>query len=116
MNEITPKQRILAAVAHAGFYLGGLGFLVLPFLIKTIWSNDDFVAGHAKQAFYMQLGAFIVSILAIMLAFIIPPMAATGIAIAVLAVAWCFFAIIAAFKAMTGEEYVYPALKFVHIG
>ena len=28
MDEITTKQRILAAAAHAGFYLGGVGFLV----------------------------------------------------------------------------------------
>ncbi len=115
MNEITPKQRILAAVAHAGFYLGGLGFLVLPFLIKTIWSGDDFVAGHAKQAFYMQIGAFVVSLLVIPLAFVLSPEIATIAAIAFLSIAWALFAIIAAFKAMSGEEYVYPALKLVHI-
>ncbi len=53
MNEITTKERMIAAAAHVGFYIGGLGFLVLPFLIKTIWSGDDFIVGHAKQALYM---------------------------------------------------------------
>ncbi len=115
MDEITTKQRILAAAAHAGFYLGGVGFLVLPFIIKTVWSNDDFVAGHAKQAFYMQLVAIVVSLLAIVLAFIIPPMIATGVAIAFLSIAWGIFAIYGAYKAMTGEEFEYPALKMVHI-
>ncbi|MBP5199133.1 MAG: DUF4870 domain-containing protein [Schwartzia sp.] len=115
MNEITSKQRILAASAHAGFYLGGLGFLVLPFLIKTIWNDDDFVVGHAKQAFYMQLGAIFVSLAVIALAFIIPPMAATLAGIGFLAVAWAFFAIIGAVKAMEGEEFVYPALKMIHL-
>ena len=73
-EEITTKQRIIAAAAHVGFYLGGLGFLVLPFLIKTIWSGDDFISGHAKQALYMQVGALVVSLLAIVLAFVLPPM------------------------------------------
>lgn len=115
MNEITTKQRIIAAAAHVGFYLGGLGFLVLPFLIKTVWSGDDFIVGHAKQAFYIQLGAIAVSLLAIVLAFVLSPMIATGIAIAFLSVAWGIFAIVGAYKAMTGEEYVYPALKLVHL-
>ena len=115
MNEITPKERVLAAAAHAGFLLGGIGFLILPFIIKTVWSGDDFIAGHAKQAFYIQLGAIVVSLLAIVLAFVLPPMIATVIAIAFLSVAWGFFAILGAYKAMTGEEFVYPALKMVNI-
>ena len=115
MNDTTPKQRILAAAAHAGFYLGGLGFLVLPFLIKTIWSGDEFVIRHATQALYIQIGAFIVSLLVIPLAFVVSPMVATVAAIAILSIAWALFAIIAAIKAMSGEEYVYPALKLVHI-
>ncbi len=115
-EEITTKQRIIAAAAHVGFYLGGLGFLVLPFLIKTIWSGDDFISGHAKQAFYIQLGALVVSLLAIVLAFVLPPMIATGLAIAFLSIAWGIFAIFGAFKAMSGEEFEYPALKMVHIG
>ena len=115
MEEITAKQRILAAVAHAGFYLGGLGFIVLPFLIKTIWSDDDFVAGHAKQALYIQLGAMVISIFVIPLAFVLSPEIATIAAIALLTIAWALFAIIAAFKAMTGQEYVYPALKLIHL-
>ncbi len=115
MNEITTKQRIIATTAHAGFYLGGLGFLVLPFLIKTIWSNDDFIAGHAKQALYIQLGALLVSLLVVPMAFLLSPVIATVSAIALLSVAWCFFAIIAAIKAMSGEEYIYPALKLVHL-
>ena len=116
MNEITLKERILAAVAHAGFFLGGLGFLVLPFIIKTIWSGDDFISGHAKQALYIQIGALIVSLLIIPTAFLISPAIATGIGIAFLSIAWVFFAIVGAYKAMTGEEYVYPALKIIHIG
>lgn len=116
MNKITTKERMIAAVAHVGFYLGGLGFLVLPFLIKTIWSDDDFIVGHAKQALYMQVGAVVVSLLAIVLAFVIPPMIATGLAIAILSIAWGIFAIFGAFKAMSGEEFEYPALKMVHIG
>ena len=115
MNEITTTDRILAAAAHIGFYLGGLGFLVLPFLIKTIWSEDDFVAGHAKQALYIQIGALLVSLLVIPLAFLVSPVVATGIGIAFLSIAWALFAVIAAIKAMAGEEYVYPALKMVHI-
>ena len=116
MNEITTKERILAAAAHVGFYLGGLGFLVLPFLIKTIWSEDDFVAGHAKQALYMQLIAFVVCILIIPATFVLSPDIATIVGIAILTLSWAIFAIFGAFKAMTGEEYVYPALRMIHIG
>ncbi len=116
MNEITTKQRLLAAAAHVGFWLGGLGFLVVPFLIRTIWSRDDFVAGHAKQALYMQIGALLVSLLVIPLAFVLSPEIATVAAIALLSVVWTLFSVVAAFKAMMGEEYVYPALRFVHIG
>lgn len=115
MNEITMKERLLAAIAHAGFYLGGLGFLVLPFLIKTIWNGDDFIVGHAKQALYMQVGALLVSLLVIPFAFLISPEIATIIGIGFLSVAWALFALIAAFKALTGEEYVYPILKLAHL-
>ena len=116
MNEITTQQRLLAAAAHAGFYLCGLGFLVIPFLIQTIWNGDEFVTGHAKQALYMQIGAFIVSLLVIPLAFLLSPEAAAFLGIGFLAVAWGVFALVAAFKALSGEEYVYPALRLVHLG
>lgn len=115
MNEITMKERIIAAAAHVGFYLGGLGFLVLPFLIKTIWSKDDFIAGHAKQALYMQLIAFVVCLLIIPLAFVLSPEIATVAGIALLTLSWVFFALFGAFKAMAGEEYVYPLLRVLHI-
>ena len=115
MNEITPKARIIAAAAHVGFYLGGLGFLILPFLIKTVWNSDDFIVGHAKQALYMQIIALIVSILIIPMAFLISPEIATIGGIAFLSVAWGIFAIVGAYKAMTGEEYAYPVLKLVHL-
>ncbi len=113
MNEITTKQRILAAVAHAGFYLGGIGFLIVPFLIKTIWNNDSFVAGHAKQAFYMQLGVVLISLIIVAAAFVVPPMIVTMVGIGILVVIWGIFAIIAAVKALSGEEYVYPLLKLI---
>ncbi len=115
MNEITPKERVLAAAAHAGFLLGGIGFLILPFIIKTVWSGDDFISGHAKQALYIQIGALIASILIIPAAFLISPELATIGGIAFLSVAWVFFAFVGTYKAMTGEEYVYPVLKMVHI-
>ena len=115
MDEITPKERMIAAAAHIGFYLGGLGFLILPFLIKTVWNNDDFIVGHAKQAFYIQIGAFVVSLLIIPAAFLISPELAAIGGVAFLSVAWAFFALVAAYKAMSGEEYIYPALKLVHL-
>ena len=115
MNEITPKERILAATAHAGFFIGGIGFLILPFIIKTVWSGDDFISGHAKQAFYIQIGAFIVSLLIIPVAFLVSPELATIGGIAFLSIAWAFFAIVGAYKAILGEEFVYPALKLVHL-
>ncbi len=116
MNEIPMTNRIIAAAAHAGFYLGGVGFLLIPYLIKTVWRHDDFIAGHARQALYMQIGAFLFSLLVIPLAFILSPETAAFIGIGFLTVAWALFALVAAFKALIGEEYVYPMLKLVNLG
>ena len=114
MNDISTKQRILAVAAHAGFLLGGIGFLVLPFIIKVIWSDDEFVAAHARQAFRIQIGALLVSILIIPLALVISPVIATIAGIALLAIGGGFFAIFAAIRALAGEMYVYPLLKMLH--
>lgn len=115
MNEITTKQRVLAAAAHIGFILGGIGFLLLPFAIRTIWSDDEFIAAHARQALRIQLAAVAVSLLAIAAAMIVSPFAATIAGIALLTIGWVFHALLGAIRAMTGELFTYPALKLLHI-
>ncbi len=115
MNDITTKERALAVAAHVGFFLGGIGYLVLPFLIRTIWSDDAFIAAHARQAFRIQLVALGVSLLIIVLAAVTSPMLATVAGVAFLSIAWVFFSIFAAIKAMAGEMYEYPALKVLHL-
>ncbi len=115
MNEITTKERALAVAAHVGFFLGGIGYLVLPFLIRIIWSDNAFIAAHARQAFRIQLVALVVSLLIVILAFVISPMIATVAGIAFLSIAWVFFSVFAAIKAMAGELYEYPALKVLHL-
>lgn len=115
-EEITATQRILAAAAHAGFCLGGLGFLVLPFLIQAIWSDSGFVVAHARQALYMQLGALAASLLVVPLAFFLSPEAAAALGVGFLAGVWGLFALVAVCKAIKGEQYVYPLLQLVHWG
>lgn len=116
MNEIPFSDRVIAAAAHAGFCLGGLGFLVLPFLIQAIWSDSGFVAGHARQALYMQLGALAFALLVVPLAFFLPPEAAAALGVGFLAGVWGIFALVAVCKAVSGETYVYPLLQLVHLG
>ncbi len=115
MNEYTTKQRVLAAAAHVGYFLGGLGFFILPLVIKTIWKDDEFIEGHAQQAFYVQAGAVLVSIVVCLLALIITPVAAVGIGVTVIAVAWGIFSLVAAINAMAGRPYVYPVLKLLKL-
>lgn len=114
MNQVTTTERFLAAAAHVGFLAAGVGFLLVPLLILIIWGKkSEFVAGHAKQALYMQIGAVVVTSVAVLLAVFIGPLIATGLAIALLTFGWVIFAVVGAIKAMSGEEFVYPLLQTV---
>lgn len=115
MNEITTKQRALATLAHAGFYLGGAGYLLLPFIIWRVYSEDEFIGPHARQAFYMQLGSVFIVLGIIAAAFVVTPMVAVTVGVLVLAVAWSFCAMYAAVKSMLGETYTYPLLRLFGI-
>jgi len=114
MNQVTTTERFLAAAAHASFLAAGIGFLLVPLLILIVWGKkSQFVAGHAKQALYMQIGAIIVTSVAILLSVFVGPLLATGLAITLLTFGWVGFAIVGAVKAVSGDEFVYPLLKIV---
>ena len=56
----TQTERILAAVVQGAYFVGGIGFLLLPLAFWIVLRNRSvFVAHHAKQAFLSQCVVFV---------------------------------------------------------
>jgi uncharacterized Tic20 family protein len=110
MNTITGEQKLLAILAHISYFLGGLGFIIAPLVIFLLKKDDYFVYEHAKQALVAHLAiaatSFIVWGLCMLLigVFLLPMI---GILWLILLVT----SIIAASKALNGEEYEYPFIQ-----
>ena len=111
MDSVTGMQKALAVAAHLGYFLGGVGYLLVPFLIWQMKKGDAFVAQHARQAFWIQAFSVFVTLLIIAAAFVMNVEVAVTVGILVQTIAWVLFSIVAAVKAINGEYYTYPVLS-----
>ena len=113
MGSVTATQKGLATVAHVAYFIGGVGYLLVPLLIWRMNTNDPFVAHHAKQAFYIQLFSVGITMLIILAAFFVEAETAVFVGLAILLIFWVIFSIVASVKALSGEYYSYPILVLV---
>ena len=108
---VTTEQKIMAAAAHCGYLLGGIGFIVLPLILWLINGRQSFAGHHARQAFWIQAFSVFVTLLIIAAAFVMNVEVAVTVGILVQTIAWVLFSIVAAVKAINGEYYIYPVLS-----
>lgn len=110
MNNITGEQKVLAVLAHVSYFLGGLGFIIAPLIIFLLKKDDCFVYEHAKQALVAHIAIFATScIVGILCTLLIGVLL-----LPVIGILWMVLlvtSIIAASKALNGEEYQYPFIQ-----
>lgn len=97
-------------MAHIGYFLGGLGFIVAPLCIFLLKKEDPFVYEHAKQALVAHLVILIASAITSMLCFLLIGF----LLMPILAIFWLMLfitSIIAAIKALDGQFYEYPLIQ-----
>lgn len=110
MYEISGEQKLLAVVAHASYFLGGIGFVIAPLVIFLLKKEDHFVYNHAKQALVAHLTLLVLSVVVsltcvLLIGFLLLP---------VLAILWLILvvtSIIAVVKSLQGEYYYYPFIQ-----
>jgi uncharacterized protein len=105
---ISTSQKLLAIVAHISYLFGGLGFVLVPLIIFMVRKDEDaFVAEHAKQAFCVQASFAIVSAAIGILTFLLIGILFYPL-LFLLGIAWGICSLIAAWRALNGEDYRYP--------
>ena len=107
----TQTERILAAVVQGAYFVGGIGFLLLPLAFWIVLRNRSvFVAHHAKQAFLSQCVVFVLFTLACVLGVVLDDSnIAVGLCF-VVGIPWCLGAVYAVVKALSGERWSFPGL------
>jgi len=112
MEEITTSQKVLAAIAHGAGFIAGVGFILAPLLIWLIKKDDRFIAWHAKQALAFQvLFIFVVIVFMALGAMAFDIESGVWIGVVIPSLIWFVLAIVAVFKALTGQLFIYPGLQ-----
>jgi len=108
-NDVGMKEKVLAIVAHAGWLIAGMGFILLPAVIYLYADKKlPFVAKHAKQALKIQVLSIPVALVVMLCAsFAGALMIGYGVLVLVGLLICCLYA---CYKALNGEEYNYPLL------
>ncbi len=104
---VSSEQRILAVLAHLSYLLGGIGFVLVP-LGLMIWKKEDaFVHDHARNALCMHLLMIVITALTVVLSFLLIGVFLMPV-VALVALLWFFASLYASWKAVGGEDYMYP--------
>ena len=108
-NDVGMKEKVLAIVAHAGWLIAGMGFILLPAVIYLYADKKlPFVAKHAKQALKIQVLSIPLALIVMLCAsFAGALMIGYGVLVLVGLLICCLYA---CYKALNGEEYNYPLL------
>ncbi len=107
---IDGKQKALAIAAHIGYLFFGVGYVLVPLALYLLYDkNDEFIAGHAKQALIVQVitgifGAIAAALTMLLIGVLLWPI------VFLLGAAWFICSILACFKVLSGQEYHYPGL------
>jgi len=110
MKTITGEQKVLAILAHTAYFLGGLGFIIAPLVIFLLKKDDYFVYEHAKQALVAHIAILATSCIVGLLCTLLIGMLLLPI-IGILWIVLLVTSVMAALKALNGEEYQYPFIQ-----
>lgn len=107
---ITTEQKLLAILSHMAWMFGGVGLVVVPFIIYLLKKDDPFVARHAKQALVAQLTVFVLSAfvgltMMLLIGFLLLP------AMALIWIGFFVCNVIAVLRAADGRDYYYPFIQ-----
>ena len=108
--QISTEEKFLAIVSHISFFLGGMGFLVVPLVIYLFKKEDPFIRHHARQALVAHLVLLVLSVVVGLTCFfligiiLIPILLILGLLLVVTS-------LIASYKALKGELYEYPFIQ-----
>ena len=108
--QISTEEKFLAIVSHISFFLGGMGFLVVPLVIYLLKKEDPFIRHHARQALVAHLVLLVLSVVVGLTCFfligiiLIPILLILGLLLVVTS-------LIASYKALKGELYEYPFIQ-----
>lgn len=108
--QITAEEKLLAIVSHISFFLGGMGFLVVPLVVYLLKKDDPFIRHHARQALMAHLVLLVISVAVGVTSFLligiilIPLLLILGLMLVVTS-------LIASYKALKGELYEYPFIQ-----
>ena len=111
-DAVPPQStRMIAAAVQGAFFIGGIGFVLLPFVVWIVMRGRNvFVAHHAKQAFLSQLSVFVLFALSCMLgAALDDAYIAVGLCFLV-GIPWCLASVYGVVKALSGERWHFPGL------
>jgi uncharacterized Tic20 family protein len=110
MKHVTGEQKLLAILAHISYFLGGIGFILAPFVLFLLRKDDYFVHEHAKQALVAHLSILALSSIVGVLCMILVGV----LLIPVVSILWIVLlvtSILGAIKAFNGETYKYPFIQ-----
>ncbi len=109
-------ERILAAIAQGAFFVGGIGYLIVPFVLWIVMRQKSvFVAHHAKQAWLSQGIVLLLIALACILGALLDN---ADIAVALcflVGIPWFLGAVYAVVKALMGEPWHFPGLGWASV-
>ena len=111
--DAAPSQteRILAAIAQGAFFVGGLGYFFVPFVLWIVMRNRSvFVANHAKQAWLSQFLVILSFTLACILGALLDDVDLAVALCFLVGFPWCVGAVYAVVKALMGEPWHFPGL------
>lgn len=112
-EEDIPSQseRIFAATAQGAFFVGGLGYFLVPFVLWLIMRNkSEFVTYHAKQAWLSQMLVTLLFTFACILGALLDDVDLAVALCFLVGIPWFLGAIYAVVKALMGEIWHFPGL------
>lgn len=112
-QEAAPSQteRILAAIAQGAFFVVGLGYFLVPFVLWIIMRRKSvFVAQHAKQAWLSQCFVLLSFALSCILGVLLDNSNIAVVLCFLVGIPWFFGAVYAVVKALMGERWHFPGL------
>lgn len=104
-------ERVAAAAAQVGFFLCGIGYVVLPLIIYLAAGKQRaFVRAHAKQAIFLQLYMLAGIAIACILGALVDNTTLAVVLCAVISIPVLCAAVYGAVKAAAGELWHIPAV------
>lgn len=102
---VPPESKLMCAICHGSIFLG-LPVLV-PLVVYLLKKDDDFVCHHARESLTMHIISLLLGVAVGILCLILIGLLLV-IPLAILALIYTVFAIVAIIKCLSGEYYRYP--------